>query len=269
MHKHTLRFCGAFTLGLAALCAQPVRAEPPSTPAPVADAWNELAEVVIGPGNMDGATQAILTELVAQIAKGEDFVQMEAEYPGLTAAFEDSLRPIVIAEASAIRPQYRDDLARLYRENLSAEETRAVMVFMRSEAMDRFRAELKKSRSNRAVVRDLAAEQEVSVASLKSDVSSSAIQAMLQMDTADMQAINGFYRTPVGAKLMALNPAKLAIDAKWSNHISPEAEAQIAAAVLDAMAAHIAKTDPEVAEAIRKAWNEESQSPVEDLARSD
>jgi hypothetical protein len=91
-------------------------------------------------------------------------------------------------------------------------------------------------------------------------VRSSALEAMLQMDPADVAAVNGFFRSPLGVKLAALNPRKLAIDQKWANTTSPGGEKRMQAIIIDAMTGHIARTDPKLAKTMRKAMRKDFAS---------
>jgi hypothetical protein len=259
--------CGG-VLALAALClGSQAGAEPavvavarPATTSAAASSWDELAGVVVG--SSDTSSDRMLDAIIAEIGKGADFGEMEASFPGLTAALGEALRPIMHEESERMMPQYRAELAALYAQTLSAAEASDALQFMRGGAMSRFRNQLLGNRSVSAVVRDIAAQQDVSAASLQSDVRSSAIEAMLQMEPADVMAINAFYRSPIGAKLTALNPQKLAIDQKWTNTLSPGAEARLQTIVVDAMAGHIAKTDPKMAKTIRKAMRKEMGNPA-------
>jgi hypothetical protein len=58
--------------------------------------------------------------------------------------------------------------------------------------------------------------------------------------------------SPLGLKLRALTPRKLAIDTKWMNYSDPETEKAVAAAVVESMASHVALTDPETAALMRE-----------------
>jgi hypothetical protein len=58
--------------------------------------------------------------------------------------------------------------------------------------------------------------------------------------------------SPLGLKLGALRSRKLAIDTKWANYTDPESEREMEAAVEQAMIGHVALTDPETAELMRK-----------------
>lgn len=243
-------------LAATALAVVPARAEtvaPAPAAAPVAaDAWSELAAFVVGEAELWATTEQVLDATVAQLGKSPDIARMETAYPGLMTAFADALRPIMRSEAQIVLPLYRADMAALYRETFSAAEAVQVLRFMQTPAMTRFRAELSRNRSMAATARDLVAEQDISQESMKSDLRSSALQAALKMGPADLKVIEAFYRTPTGTRFVASNPRKMAIDQKWSNYISPEAEAKVERVVLEAMVGHVAKTDPEVAEIMRK-----------------
>lgn len=256
MRKGARGVLSSLLLAGLALAAAPVHAEtagaiPAAAPAPASE-WSALAVHVVGEAELWQTTEQVLEATVAQIAKSPDIAQLETAYPGMLAAFSEALRPIMRSEAELVLPLYRADLTSLYKETLSAAEARQVLAFMQSPPMLRFRAELGRNRNLSATARDLAAENDISQASMHSDLRSSAIQAALKMDSADLKVIAAFYATPLGGRFAAINPRKMEIDRKWSNYISPEAEAKVERVVLDAMVAHVAKTDARVAEAMRK-----------------
>jgi hypothetical protein len=256
-------------LALAALClGSPVHAAAPaSTDAPsdvqapaALSVWDKLAGVAVGYDNIHASTDRMLDAMIGQIAKAPDFVELEQSFPGLTAAMAEALRPVMHDEVVLIMPQYRAELSALYARSLTAEEAGEALRAMSGEPMKRFREQIAASRSVAAMVRDITAQQEVSSASLSSDVRSSAMEAMLQMDPADVAAINGFFRSPLGVKLGALNPAKLAIDQKWANTMTPGGEKRMQVLIVEAMTGHIAKTDPKLAKTMRKAMRKEFAS---------
>jgi hypothetical protein len=240
----------AWTVAIVPAAAQ--TSVPTAASAPVSSNWDDLAGVVIGSDETLATSSKMLDGLVQELLKDASFTEMEGAYPGLMTAFTDALRPIMREEVGRMLPQYRADLAALYADTLTVDEAGEALRFMTGPAMTRFRAQINQSRTTNAIIRDVKAQQDVSAASLEADARSTALEAMLQMQSQEMKDINAFYRTPLGMKLAAINPRKLAIDQKWSNHLSPEAERMIEPAVFEAMISHVAKTDPEIAEAMRE-----------------
>ncbi|WP_454797170.1 hypothetical protein [Novosphingobium lindaniclasticum] len=214
--------------------------------------WDELASIVATDEQMARSSNAMLKAMVDGLAADEEMAELETAYPGLLRAFSDALKPMMVQEAQRIVPLYRSDLAALYKANLSASEAAEIGVFLRSPQMTRFISTVAERNAMGATARDAMASREISAESLSADIGSAAIDASLQVDGADMKFIKDFFATPLGKRMSALNAQKIQIDARWSNYISPEAEAEVGPLVIEAMAQHIAKTDPEVAAEVRK-----------------
>jgi len=216
-----------------------------------ADAWAGLAQDMVSDADMRRTSETLLDTLVRQLSQDPDFTKMEQEFPGMIAAFRDALRPLMMEELDRITPKYRADIAALYRAHITSDEATEVAAFLRSPPMQRFKASLVQSLDLDTSVRDLGGTGEISKEAMAADLRRTALQASLTTDGADLAKINAFFATPTGAKFAALNPQKREIDRKWSNYISPEAQAKIEPIVIDAMVAHVAMTDPKFAEDLR------------------
>ncbi|GFE76554.1 hypothetical protein [Novosphingobium sp. TCA1] len=245
----------ALALPVTALAAAEMPAskamEAPSS-SPREDVWLHLAGAIVSDEQMVQSSERMLQALVDGFAADENMSEMEAAYPGLLTAFAEAMKPLVAEEAVRVVPLYRQDLADLYAANFNETEGAEIAAFLRSPQMVRFIAAAKANHGMNAIARDALADRDISAESIKADLRTAGIAAALQVDGADMAFITAFYRTPLGARFMALNPRKIALDQKWSNYISPEANAKLERIVIDSMVSHIAKTDPAAAEDLRK-----------------
>lgn len=244
-------------LSLAGIAAVTVPASAPvaiaaaAAAAPAASGWDELAGVTLGPEYLDSAVESLLNAAVSELAKRDELVELEKDYPGLLDAFRDGLRPVMQAEVARAIPEYRASLVGLYSANLTAAEATEAARFMRGPAMTRFRAQVDKNRTLSATVGDIAADRDVTASSLESDMRRSTRAALAQLSPADVSAINRFYRSPLGTKITALDASKTANRLNFLNRASPENQQRAETAVNEAMLAHIAKTDPAMAAALR------------------
>ncbi|PZQ53971.1 MAG: hypothetical protein DI555_14705 [Novosphingobium pentaromativorans] len=219
--------------------------------------WLHLAGAIVSDEQMVQSSERMLQALVDGFAADENMSEMETAYPGLLTAFAEAMKPLVAEEAVRVVPLYRQDLADLYAANFNETEGAEIAAFLRSAQMVRFVTAAKANHGMNAIARDALADRDISVESIKADLRTAGMAAALQVDGADMTFITAFYRTPLGARFMALNPRKIALDQKWSNYISPEPNSKLERIVIDSMVSHIAKTDPAAAEDLRKVMAED------------
>lgn len=242
----------AFAAMLDVAPAQAAQEAQNTTQAPTAqrDVWTDITFEIIPEGWGEITGQRMLGTLVEQLGKDPDMADFEREYPGVLDAFREALAPLMHSEVTKLTPLYRADLDALYRTNLDAIEAEQVLAFLRSSAFRNFRDKMISASDFHTTVRDAVKGRDISQEALAADTRTAALQASLQTDSADMKTMEAFLASPAGMKFKALNPEKFKIDHKWSNYLSPEAQAQIEPLVFQAMIDHVAKTDPEVAQAM-------------------
>ena len=251
MRKH---LGAALLLGLGALTALPAAAveTTPSSTAATTGAWHDLALAIANEEQIQASSKRLLDAMMEQFAQDPDMAEMETEFPGLLQSFRSAMTPLIQSEIAHTTPLYRADLEALYREKLSEPHTREATAFVTSPQFQRFLETYGKNARMRTTARDLVKTDKVTSDAILSDVRSSALQTSLQMDGADLRYMEEFYATEAGINFKALNPAKIEIDRKWANYVSPEASAQVVPLVLNAMIEHVGKTDPETAAAMRE-----------------
>lgn len=224
-------------------------------------AWAELARTVAPDTAMADGGETMLASLIQGMRADPGISKMESAFPGMLDAIGATLRPLVTQEARIAAPLYQADLTNFYRAHLTAEEAATVAHFVQSPAMTHFSAEIAKNRSAASMSRDALAGADISKESFKADLNFSATNALLQLESGEVHEIKAFFATPLGIKFQSLNAKKIEIDTKWTNYISPEAEAKIEPLMIATMADHIARTDPATAEEFRKIMAQELAKP--------
>jgi hypothetical protein len=244
---------GLLALALASMVAAvPLHAEPvPVASTPVTSRWDELAGVMLDSENLDATVDHLVPAMVAELAKNPEFAGLEKDYPGLIDAFGVALRPIIQTEMERRTPQYRTELAALYAQNLTADEALQVIRFMQGPAMRRFNEHVRQNRTVTALMKDVTEDRDVSAMSIESDIQATSAGAVNRMPPEDIKVIRAFYQAPLGAKLKVIHARKMAIRQRWANQASPAYQAQTQRAVVDALIAHIDKSDPAMAAALR------------------
>lgn len=214
----------------------------------------KLATIVVGDPDNDAAPRnlvnAVLTEM---FSKDKDLVMMDAAYPGMQAAVGAALLEPLKKEVARINVQYRNDLAALYEANLSEADIQKTIEFYQGPAGSSFLRELQKFSNFSNIASELAAQKDASADALTKDQSNAGVRAIFALSPENRDSVVNFFSSAHGKSLASINEKKAAIDLKWSNYISPEAEKEVESAVTDAMISHVAKTDPATAKAISDA----------------
>ncbi|MGB7656571.1 MAG: hypothetical protein WBL74_13945 [Novosphingobium sp.] len=246
--------------------AVPARATAPALPAATAAVSPEMSAVcarisalVIPSAPMESRIDRLLPGLVKQmIASDPDIGEMEAAYPGLGDAMVSAWRPIMIKASREVMPLYREDMAALYCRNFSLPELREIEVFLGSPAFQALQSSAYQNLTLERTTGDALNDKDVSAASIQGDLAETGRKASRELSPEHQRQITRFMQSPLGRKMAAMSKEKLAIDAKWANYLPAWAEQEIATVTIDAMIAHIAKTDPKMAQQMRGAMSGES-----------
>ena len=241
-----------------AVAATPLAAQMP-TPATVpadsarAKAADRLAAVIAPDSDAPMVVEALLKGMVAQLLREDpEMADMEAEFPGLFKALTDAWRPILLKVARAARPQFRAELSLLYQANLTADEANEAADFLSQPDVSGYFAAVRSEVDFSVTLRDAMGDGAVRPASLRADVAQASAKSANYLTPELEQKLSTFFGSPVGRKLIALNPRKAEIEARWANYSAPGSENEIEIATFEAMLGHIAKTDPKLATAMRK-----------------
>jgi hypothetical protein len=259
-------------IGAAALAASTVAASPAVSQTPVAAARdnsaahqaaaNDLAEALSPDGTVEEQVDAMIKQLFDQLfGSNPDFIELEKEYPGLRAAITERARPVLIKSALRILPLYRADLAKLYGDNLTTQEMREAAAFMRSPEMQAFTGSLRRNIKFKQTTASALDERDVTPTDLKSDIRGSMGDVLADLTPQQKAKLSAFFTSPLGRKLTALNPQKLALNTKWFNYSTPESEKELEVAMAAGMIDHVAKTDPEMAAIMRKSLKPDGTLP--------
>lgn len=216
-------------------------------------AADRLAIVVAPDSDVPMMVESVLTSLIAGLVKAEpEMAEFDAEFPGLFDALKVAWRPVLLKVAYQSRPLYRADLSRLYQANLTTAELNEAADFLSQPDVQGFFKAAKSKIEYSSTMADAMAERDVSSGSVRSDLARASAAAVADMPPELKKKLAAFFGSPLGQKLMALNAKKTAIDTKWVNYSPPGAEDEMGQVTLDAMLAHIAKTDPKLAAQMRK-----------------
>jgi hypothetical protein len=257
----------AFALAASPALAQSAARKPAAAltqvdPAAHQAAADDLALAMAPDSSVELQVDPLLEEMFDQLYRSEpDFADLEQDYPGLRAAITASVRPVMIRWGLKAMPLYRADLAKLYGGEFTTSELRELATFLRSPEMQMFTNSVQRNLSFKQTTASLIQEKDASQADLRGDLRSASIKAGAELTPQQKAKISAFMSSPLGRKLVALNPQKLALNAKWFNYSSPEMEKEIEVTMVSGMIDHIAKTDPTAAEYMRSALKPDGTLP--------
>lgn len=248
--------------GLAAQMAVPAQAAAPAATSSLSlemsAVCTRISALVIPIAPIENRIDRMLPGLVKQmIASDPDIAAMEEAYPGLGDAMVTAWRPIMIKSSREVMPLYRNDMAAMYCRNFSLPELREVEAFLASPAFQALQSSAYENLTLGHTMGDVMNDKDVSAASIQGDLAETGRKAGRDLSPEYQRQIAKFMQSPLGRKMAAMAPEKLAIDAKWTNYLPPWAEKEIETVTIDAMIAHIAKTDPKMAQRMREAMTEQ------------
>jgi hypothetical protein len=216
-------------------------------------AADRLAAIVVSDSDVPMMVEGMLDAAIAQMLNEEpEMAQFDEEFPGLFEALKNAWRPVLLKDAYDSRPPYRADLSALYQANLTTDEIKQAADFLGQPDVQGYLKAAKKKIDYRATLGDAMADREIQQGSIRSDVARAGSAAAEEASPQMRRKLSDFFNSPVGRKLVALNPKKMVIDAKWVNYSPPGGEEEIERITLEAMLGHIAKTDPALAAQMRK-----------------
>lgn len=217
----------------------------------VNDSYYRLALAVSGDMSDEENVDRMIAALLVQMKEQPQIAALDVGYPGLIDAIGVAMRPAMLEETHRLAPRYMNELRGLYQANLTPVEASRAADFMATPAMRRYRSLMISEISLSSVARDLVNDQHVSGTTIKNSLETAGIRAGAKLTPAERAAVGSFMVSPLGLKVVGLNPQKLAIDQKWSNYVSPEAKSSLERVVPSAIADYIEKTDPAAAKRIR------------------
>ena len=224
-------------------------------------AASELADILVDQTRSNAmATTLINAATDEMIKKNQDVAALNEAFPGLDGAFRAALAAPMKNEVARILPLYRKEIAQFYAGRLSEADIRATTDFFRSPVGAALLMSLQQSAGMSNAATQIVSDKAVTSEALKQDSAIAGVRALFSLSPEQRNEIATFFNAPIGKRLSALNQERAAIDLKWFNYVSPEGEAEVGAAVMQAIVSHVAKTDPEAAEAIRAAMEKEMKT---------
>ncbi len=190
--------------------------------------------------------------LKAMVRDDPGIAALERDYPGMVDAMRAAWRPVFLKAAAATLPLYRADLSKLYQDNLTTAEARQVLVFFQTPEFQAFTAAGRENMDYRQTTKNLTDNKDVTAQAMRSDMAEAGVKTAKQMSPLQRRKLMAFFASPVGKKMLALNPKKLAIETKWANYVSPESKTEIELVTYETVIGHIGKTDPDTAALMRK-----------------
>lgn len=233
-------------LGAALCCASPVLAHS-AIPVPASSSANQtLAYQLAAFTNSEAAMRVQMDKLLRetlpqQFATQPDFVELEAAYPGISAALVEGMAPLMLKDTLARMPDLWKRIGSIYAAAFSEAELHALTDFYRSPAgvrlLDAMRrnSDVSKAVANALNNPDSPIRAEDLQAS--QDAALSATQA--ELTPAELEDIGKFEASPLGAKLLEVAPRAQQAATAWSNESTPELDAKLDKAMQRILSSYI------------------------------
>lgn len=214
----------------------------------------ELANTIVRQsGDKANIEQIVRITLDKAVASSEEFKMLDKAYPDLRAELAAAWLPLFIENVEFVKPKYAAEIAELYAKNLTIGEVRENLAFWKSAAGQALSRQLNSNLKFDASLDEIVKETMVDVndqsgastAALERDRAAAVRTTIKQISPEARLQIMRYSLSPAGRKIVALNPQRAAIDAKWFNATSPEVEAKIQTTTIETIAAHIARVDAE------------------------
>lgn len=251
--------CAGIAAPVAPLAAKPAAVK--ASPAAHKAACDDLAVALTPDDQVADQVDKLIAAMLKRMGEEPGMAKLEARYPGILNAAGERVRPIMLRSASLTQPLYRADLSKLYQANLTTSEARTAAAFFRSPAARAFIAAVQNNISYETSADRLYDQKNVSTSDVRAELGSAGRTAANQVTPAQRQEVAAFFSSPLGQKLIRLNPQKNAIDAKWFNYAPPGIEREVEIATMEAMIDHIAKTDPDTAKRLRDGLEADGRLP--------
>lgn len=218
-----------------------------------AEACNALAAVVLSEEGLTARTGRMLVGMLDGLYRQEkDMQELESMFPGMRDALATGLKPLVYRYAATDLPLIRADLATLYCANLTTDEANEVATFFGSSVMRKYTSSIYANMNYDHMVTGAAIEASIGVEAVRRAIESATAAATQALTESDRTQIEAFFASAIGKKMQALEQQKLEIDTKWINYSPKESEREIELATMEAMVGHVRKTDPKLANELRK-----------------
>ncbi|MFM5906129.1 MAG: hypothetical protein ACKOPO_00830 [Novosphingobium sp.] len=231
-----------------------------------AAACTGLAETVADATQLTAQVEAFLKTFEASMKPGDGSIgDLNQKFPGLTPKIVATMRPLVLASAARYIKPYQAELSQMYCANLTLADVRTAKAEMSTPAFRTFVQRAMRQVKFEGVVQDIIAEKDITDSALRNEYKSAANKVTLTPE--ESASIMRFLSSPTGRKLTAINGQKAKIEAKWFNYSTPQDDRAMELAIIKAMSDHIALTDKEMGERLRKTMLAELPKQGEAAAR--
>ncbi len=241
--RPTLRFA---LLGAALCCAPPLVAQP-SSPVPAsAGVRQALAYQLAAFTNSEAAMRVQMDKLLRetlpqQFAAQPDFAELEAAYPGVSAAMVDAMAPIMLEDTLARMPDLWKRIGSVYAAAFSESELQTLIGFYRSPAgvrlLDAMRRNSDMSKAVAQVLNN--PDSPIRAEDLRAGQDAAISAAQAELTPAELDEIGRFEASPLGAKLLSVAPQAQQVSAAWSNESTPELDAKLDKAMQRILSSYI------------------------------
>lgn len=235
----------------------PIIVAPPSPSAHVKA--GRLAQVAIDASRRADINVLLNSILAVMEREQSGIAELELAFPGLKLAVRDAIRPVMQECQEEIWPQYHDDLEALYVGEMTEDEMDSALAFYASPVFTKLAGGIARQQDYAAVSLQIAGDNDVKAQDVAKDVRLAALRSAADLNAEERADVRAFSVSPAGRKVNSLMGRKMEIDAKWMNYSTPELETRIEVATINSMIAHIEKTDPAFAKAMRKEFAKERE----------
>ncbi|WP_417620964.1 DUF2059 domain-containing protein [Parasphingorhabdus sp.] len=194
------------------------------------EAAYNMASLSVGGVKLSAAAKQVMHDQILQgFSQDADFQELEQEFPGVTVAMVDTFVPVAIRQTEETMPALIERLARLYAEKMTAEEIAVATEWYSSPAYSRINAIMESNMDLSQIIRKSIADSDsqVSDKDLEAMNQNSAAQSVSAMELADRSVLMQFSATSAFAKIEALKPKSLMIEAEWTNEDNPDHDAEL------------------------------------------
>jgi hypothetical protein len=204
-------------------------------------AAKELVSIIAPIEGSEIQISSFATDFVGKLmVSSPDLIAMEKGFPTIRADLKAAWLPILFRANRKLWPAYEAELSGLLASNLQADELHAASTFFRSPAGQRFvnkvRDKLTMSSSASELVSNISTNPDkpadVSASTVSRDRKAAAKATVSETSSEDIRAAFLFGISAAGRKLLALNPKRAELEAKWFNMSDPESEKEIEAATM-------------------------------------
>lgn len=204
----------------------------------------ELARVL----NSEELTRAQIRKMLDEtlpktFADTPQFAAMERDYPGITQAVIAAMGPVILDGTLKRLPSLWDRLVPIYTRTFSAAELRTLLDFYTSPAGMRLLKTMGEGADYSRLMGDMLAHGNTTVTTdgLAAGVQTGIAQVVRTSSPEDVKAMVALAATSAGKKLPGVNQQVQAEAAAWGNEEDPKLNAQVQAAVKDAVVKFIGK----------------------------